>query len=140
MFARYLLEKDREAQVQAWGKMAWLSGPKLTGAEHLTVLEARLDKGGGHSFHFHPHQEELIFVVEGRIEQWLEQESKILGAGDALFIPRETVHASFNVFAEPARVLAILGPCAGPEGYECVDVFERAPWKDLRAQKEARHV
>jgi hypothetical protein len=29
-------------------------------------------------------------------------------------------------------VVAILGPCVGPIGYELVDVAGEAPWKGLR--------
>ena len=42
------------------------------------------------------------------------------------------VHASFNVSSEPAKLLAILGPCSGSEGYELVDVANEAPWNGLR--------
>ena len=43
------------------------------------------------------------------------------------------VHASFNVSAAPAKVLAILGPCVGAEGYELEEVHEQAPWSGLRS-------
>ncbi|MCZ7646464.1 MAG: cupin domain-containing protein [Planctomycetota bacterium] len=137
MFIRFLLAAERQFQRLPFGEVARLSDPKFVGAEKLTVMDVKLNPGGGHGFHFHPGQEELIYVLEGRIEQWLEAEAKVLGPGDALFIPRATVHASYNVFAEAARVLAILGPCAGNDGYEVVDVFEQAPWKDLKGPVHA---
>jgi copper oxidase (laccase) domain-containing protein len=43
------------------------------------------------------------------------------------------VHASFNVSEKPVKVLAILGPCIGEEGYELDDVSDQAPWNDLRS-------
>jgi hypothetical protein len=42
------------------------------------------------------------------------------------------VHASFNTGTKKAKIVAILGPCVGPIGYELVDVSKKAPWKDLR--------
>ena len=48
-----------------------------------------------------------------------------LGAG--------VVHASFNIGDQPAKLLAILGPCVGEGGYELVDVADQAPWNTLRA-------
>ncbi|MBE7464337.1 MAG: cupin domain-containing protein [Planctomycetes bacterium] len=132
MLERFFIQAERAYATLPFGQVARLSAPGLTGAEKLTIMDVKLNPGGGHSFHFHPKQEETIYVLEGRIEQWLEHERRILSAGDALFIPRATVHASFNSFEAPARVLAILGPCAGDDGYEVVDVFDRAPWKDLR--------
>jgi hypothetical protein len=43
------------------------------------------------------------------------------------------VHASFNIGDSDARIIAILGPCVGGEGYELVDVAAEEPWKGLRA-------
>jgi hypothetical protein len=42
------------------------------------------------------------------------------------------VHASFNVSERNAKILAILGPCVGAEGYELVDVSRQEPWAHLR--------
>jgi quercetin dioxygenase-like cupin family protein len=121
-----------ERDLLEWGEMGWLSRPSTTGAKDLTVLEVTLLPGKGHNFHRHPGQEEVIYVIAGQIEQWLEQERKILGPGDSLFIGADVVHASFNVGAEPAKVMAILGPCAGEDGYITVEVGDESPWNALR--------
>lgn len=115
-----------------WGTMAWLSGPEITTAAHLTVLEVTLWPGKGHAFHHHPDQEEVIYVVEGRIEQWLETQSMLLGPGDAVFIPPGVVHASFSIGDDPAKLLVTLGPCVGESGYALVDVAHKPPWNTLR--------
>jgi quercetin dioxygenase-like cupin family protein len=88
--------------------------------------------GNGHNFHKHPQQEEVIYVVEGTIEQWLERESKRLGPGEAVSIPADVVHASFSVGNAPAKLLVTLGPCVGESGYDVVDVADQAPWNGLR--------
>jgi len=49
-----------------------------------------------------------------------------------VFIPADTVHASFNVSGQTAKVLAILGPSIGEEGYQLVEVHDQAPWNSLR--------
>ncbi|MCC6166718.1 MAG: cupin domain-containing protein [Caldilineaceae bacterium] len=115
-----------------WGSMGWISRPPTTGARHLTVMEVTLTPGSGHAFHKHPEQEEVIYVVEGTIEQWLEQEKKQLGPGEAVFIPAGLVHASFNVGRGTAKLLVTLGPCVGETGYDLVEVADQVPWKDLR--------
>ena len=66
------------------------------------------------------------------MEQWLETEMKILKSRDSVFIPKDTVHASFNSGSSTLRVVAILGPCAGESGYELVDVSREAPWSTFR--------
>lgn len=121
-----------ERETLDWGTLGWVSRPPSTGAQQLTVIEVDLLPGKGHDFHKHPDQEEVIFVVEGKIEQWLEQEKQTLEPGDGVFIPKDLVHASFNVGDEPARLLAILGPCVGEGGYEMVEVATEEPWRSLR--------
>lgn len=118
--------------VLPWGTLAWLSSPAATNANHLTVIEVTLNPGGGHDFHKHPNQEEVLYVVEGEIEQWVGEEKRMLGPGDSAFIGADVVHASFNVSSRGAKLVAILGPCVGPDGYELVDVAEEQPWASLR--------
>ena len=115
-----------------WGTLAWFSNPDSTGTEDLVVVEVRFDPDSGHNFHKHPNQEEVIYVVEGEIEQWVGPEKRNLGAGDSAFISKNEVHASFNTSDRIARILAILGPSIGPDGYELVDVAEEEPWISIR--------
>ena len=115
-----------------WGTLRWLSNPPSTGAGQLTVIDVTLAPGKGHDFHKHPDQEEVLYVVAGRVEQWVDREMRILGPRDSAFLPADMVHASFNVGDTDARIVAILGPCVGEGGYELVDVAGEAPWNTLR--------
>ena len=116
-----------------WGSLGWCCRPADTGAKNLVVIEVTLAPGGGHAFHKHSKQEEVIYVMEGQVEQWLDQEKRVLGSGDSIFIPADVVHASFNTGKTNAKMLAILGPCVGREnGYEVTEVADQAPWSGLR--------
>jgi quercetin dioxygenase-like cupin family protein len=132
MAATFVTRATRSRTDLDWGSMAWISSPGATGAGQLTVMEVTLTPGNGHNFHKHPAQEEVIYVVEGSIEQWLEQERKQLGPGEAVFIPADVVHASFNTGATSAKLMVTLSPCIGESGYDLVDVAGQSPWKDLR--------
>ncbi len=132
MTGRFMLSAETEPEKLDWGRLRWMSNPPSTGAEQLTVIEVTLAPGKGHDFHRHPDQEEVIYVISGEVEQWLDRESRMLGPGDSVFIGADVVHASFNVGRSEARLLAILGPCVGDGGYELVDVAGEAPWRDLR--------
>jgi len=132
MSGKFIPAAQAEREKLDWGTLAWLSRPTTTEAEQLVVIEVNLSPGYGHNFHKHPEQEEVIYVIEGSIEQWLRQEKRMLNPGDSVFIPADTVHASFNVSSRPAKLLAILGPCVGPGGYQLVDVSGDAPWNALR--------
>jgi quercetin dioxygenase-like cupin family protein len=116
-----------------WGSLGWCCRPSTTGAKDLVVIEVTLAPGGGHAFHKHPRQEEVIYCIDGEVEQWLDQQMRVLKSGDSIYIPGGAVHASFNTSKRDAKLLAILGPCIDQEtGYEVVEVADQAPWKDLR--------
>jgi quercetin dioxygenase-like cupin family protein len=126
------MAKDVEIRLDDFGTSRWLCTPLATGAGRLTVVEVEFAPGKGHNFHKHPDQEEVILVIAGEVEQWVDREKRILGPGDSAFIPAGVVHATFNDGAKPAKIVAILGPSVGPTGYEVVEVADHAPWKTLR--------
>jgi len=116
-----------------WGGLAWCCRPAGIGAKDVVVIEVTLAPGGGHAFHRHPKQEEAIYVIDGQVEQWIDQTKRVLSSGDTAFLPAGTVHASFNTSDRPARLLAILGPCVDRQnGYEVVEVADQPPWNGLR--------
>lgn len=132
MIGKFILASSAERQDLDWGTFFWISRPATTGSKHLAVIHVEIKPGKGHDFHRHPAQDEVIHVLEGSLEQWLEKEKRTLHARDSVFIPRGTVHASFNTGSTVVKALAILGPCAGEEGYELLDVSAEPPWRDLR--------
>ena len=134
MSGKFAIASETDSEVLDWGSLKWLSTPSATGAAQLTVIEVSLEPGKGHDFHKHPDQEEVLYVVSGKVEQWVDRQMQILGPGDSAFLPADMVHASFNVGDTPAKIIAILGPCVGEGGYELVDVAGEAPWSGLRKQ------
>ena len=132
MNGRFVGHDEAPKEQLPWGELAWVSQPTTTQTKNLVVIAVDLLPGEGHNFHKHPQQEEVIYVLDGEVEQWIETEKRRLGPGDAAFIDRDTVHASFNTGGKNVRLLAILGPAVGEAGYELVDVSEDAPWSGLR--------
>jgi quercetin dioxygenase-like cupin family protein len=132
MTGKFISSTEVRREHVEWGSLAWFSSPAASNAKDLVVLEVNLSPGGGHDFHKHPQQEEVLYVIEGEIEQWVDREKRVLGPGDSAFIAAGVVHASFNVNDRNAKLLAILGPCIGPNGYELVDVSMLEPWANLR--------
>jgi quercetin dioxygenase-like cupin family protein len=131
---RFVSATDVPREAVPQGTLGWHCRPREMNAKDLVVIEATLAPGQGHAFHRHPDQEEVLYVLEGRIEQWLEREHRLLGPGDSIFIPRNIVHASFNALDREARFLAILGPSVSDAGYVAIDVSEDAPWRNLRRE------
>lgn len=129
---KFIRASEVEREQMEWGELGWHSRPANTNAQNLVVIEVTLMPGSGHNFHKHPAQEEVIYIISGHIEQWLETEKQVLRPGDSVFIPPGLVHASFNTGDQPAALLVTLGPSAGEAGYEVVEVGNEAPWNSLR--------
>ena len=127
------LKLEEAAQVALdWGSLRPICDPVGTEWSGLLASEIVVPSGKGHNFHFHPRQEELIYVLSGEIEQWLGTERRILGPGDCVDVPAKQIHASFNESNEDAKLFAILVPPVGEGGYEFVDVSDQPPWDKLR--------
>jgi quercetin dioxygenase-like cupin family protein len=131
MNSHFRMAADRPVGDADWVTRRWVCHPASTGAKQLTVIDATIAHGKGHSFHSHPNQEEVIFVIAGKVEQWVDREKRILNVGDAAFIPAGMVHASFNVGDGDVKMLAIFGPSVG-DGFETIEMSSEAPWKTLR--------
>ena len=131
MEGKFIPEPEIEMQGLDWGRLGWVSSPVHNGAAQLAIVVGDLNPGKGHSFQKHPGQEEVMYVVTGKVEQWIDKEKRVLGAGNSAFIPPGVVHASFNAGDTDARVMAIFSPCVG-DGFEMVDMAGKSPWNSLR--------
>ncbi len=109
----------------------WYCKPGLVNTDKLNFVRAEFPSGAFHDFHNHPGLEEILYVLSGTAEQWIETEMRILKAGDAVHIPKALVHATFNAGDEMLEFLAILTPADSP-GPMTVDRSQEEPWKSLR--------
>lgn len=132
--SRFIRTGDVRIEEFDWGTIGWRLVP-AAGAEHLVVMDVALIPGGGHDFHRHPGQEEMIIVRRGKITQYIEQDSAQLGPGDSVFLEAGVVHASFNDESEPAELQIAIGPSIGGDtGYGIEDVSGEPPWSGLRVR------
>lgn len=128
---RFVTAGDAEIEVAPWGRHWWLSKPELTGTRQLTLVRVTMRPGAGHQFHYHPSLEEIIYIVDGIAEQWVDREKRRLKAGEIAFIPKGVVHAIHNTSRKPMTFLAILSP-ARARGPFLVDCYQDEPWRRLR--------
>jgi quercetin dioxygenase-like cupin family protein len=134
---RFVTRTKAQTEVAPWGKHWWLSRPGLTDARQLTLVRVTMRPGTGHQFHYHPAREEIIYIVDGVAEQWVDREKRTLKAGECAFIPEKVVHAIHNVSDQPMTFLAILSP-AEAKGPFLVDVYDAEPWISLRTPYQKR--
>lgn len=133
-FLRFVTSAEAEVEVLPWGPHEWLARAGLTDSKLLQLVRVKMPPGKAHAFHRHPCMEELLYYVEGRAEQWVGREKRILRAGDVAHVPMNEVHGTYNVFDEPVTFLAILSP-AVIDGPALIDVSAEEPWRSIRAPK-----
>jgi quercetin dioxygenase-like cupin family protein len=133
---RFVTGDEMEVEVLPWGPHEWLCRPGLTEAEGLLLVRVRMPAGKGHAFHRHPALEEIIYVVSGTAEQWVDRESRLLHAGDVAHIPADMVHGTYNAGDDTLVFLAVLSP-AKFDGPALIDVSGEEPWASLRPGRPA---
>ena len=129
---RFIAKGDVEIEVLPWGPHHWMSRPGLTEADHLLLVRVHMPPGKAHQFHRHPEMEEIIYVISGKAEQWVDEDVQVLNPGEMAHIPKDIIHGTYNPFEEPLVFLAILAP-AKFEGPALIDEFENEPWSGLKA-------
>ena len=114
----FVEEADVETQVFDWGRLRWVSEPRVTAAERFSAGVVSLEPGKGHERHNHPGVEEILYVLSGTGDQTVEVDDQILkrevGPGVLIHIPPDVYHSTVNTGQEPMRLLAIYAP-PGPE-------------------------
>jgi len=129
---KFVTASEIQVEGSPWGPHEWLSRPGLTEADDLLMVRVLMPPGRAHQFHRHPALEEIIYVISGTAEQWVDREHRLLGPGEMAHIPRNVVHGTYNAGAGTLVFLAILSP-ARFEGPALVDVHREAPWRSLKA-------
>jgi quercetin dioxygenase-like cupin family protein len=133
---RFVQIADAVRETNPWTNNEWLCRPGIVAADKLLLVRANMDPMHCHPFHFHPHREEIIYVIYGRAEQWVDGQHRSLSAGEMAHIPPGVVHATYNPHKEPLIFLAILSPARLPDALasdpDPVDVSTQEPWASIR--------
>lgn len=112
---------DVESQLFDWGVLKWMSTPEVTGGERFSAGVVKLKPGKGHERHTHPDSDEILFVIRGKGEQEVAEQTREIEAGDMVFVPEGVEHGTVNTGWEPLLLLAVYAP-PGPE-----DVLRELP-------------
>lgn len=65
--------------------------------------------------HSHDHNEEYLYVLEGKLRYSVNGELRDLGAGESAFTPKGAVHGFSNPFPAPSRSLVVMTPDIGAQ-------------------------
>lgn len=75
-----------------------------------SLAEETLPPGCAVTPHRHRQIEEIYYIVSGRGLMTVGAETREVGAGDAVYIPRGNRHTLKNTGADPIKVILICGP------------------------------
>ncbi len=99
---------------------------KSDSAGIVGVFEGLVPAGDGPPVHIHHNEDEVIHVIEGEYEFWLDGKVSHAGPGASVFLPRSVPHTFRVVGDRPGRNLAVITP----GGFE--NFFVEAAERDLR--------
>jgi oxalate decarboxylase/phosphoglucose isomerase-like protein (cupin superfamily) len=105
-----------------WGTIKWLVTPNLDPGIGLTTGEVVIYPGQGHDPHVHPGEEEVIYVVSGEGSQTVGDgaEAFPIREGDAVYIPRNTLHSTYNTGWRPLRLVVVYTPGGAETGLDAL--------------------
>jgi quercetin dioxygenase-like cupin family protein len=109
----------------------WHYHPEIVQHADTLMVKVVMPVGGMHNFHRHPEMNEILYILKGTAEQWIEDERQILRAGDSVYIDPDVVHGTFNVGDEALEFLAILAPSSGWEA-GTIDEYQNLPYSEYR--------
>lgn len=97
---------------QPWEK--WRDGVETrmhvsasNGASHLCIFEQWIAPAAGAPTHTHP-VEEVLTVVTGEAEMWIDDEPMVLAGGQSLIVPAHRKHGFRNIGADMLHVHVVL--------------------------------
>ncbi|HEA22902.1 hypothetical protein LCGC14_0772830 [marine sediment metagenome] len=128
---KFVKEKDQFFE-KAFGRdHYWHYHPEVIEGAESYMVKVVVPEGDGHNFHKHPEMHEILYILKGRAEQWIEDEMQLLEVGDSVYIDADVAHATFNAGEGELEFLAVLSPT---EGWEAgtLDVSQEEPYSSYR--------
>jgi len=71
----------------------------------LGIWDTTLDRGAAVTPHAHDDVEEVYYILEGNGEMRIGDESRLVGAGDLIYIPPKKIHMLIQVGERPLRFI-----------------------------------
>ncbi|MEU5860334.1 MULTISPECIES: cupin domain-containing protein [unclassified Nonomuraea] len=94
-----------------WGAIKWHVTPDAVPGASSTFGEVIINPNKGHERHLHPDSDEVLYVIEGEGRQTVGDDPEFpVRAGEAIYIPKGTLHSTFNTGWRPLRIIATYTP------------------------------
>lgn len=102
---------DLPTMVFDWGTIKWHVTPDAVPGASSTLGEVVIYPEKGHDRHEHPGADEVLHVIEGEGRQTVGDGPEFpITAGDAIWVPKGTLHSTSNTGWRPLRLIATYTP------------------------------
>ena len=89
----------------SWGSLRWLASREIGNVQDLTLGRVVIRRGQQNPRHCHRTCEEVLYLLSGRLEHTVGDETVALGPGDTLAIPAGVFHNARSVGDEDADMI-----------------------------------
>ncbi len=93
--------------------------------ERCSLAEEILPPGASVGRHHHVLTEEVYYILEGSGMMTVGNETRAVGSGDAVFIPRGHAHTLENTGQSPMNILLVCGPAYSYDDHHPGDPAEQ---------------
>ena len=99
-------------------RLQLLVTPETLGAQRISLAIMDCPPGSTvRPLHSHPEAEEVIYIIEGQGEAWVNGEVAPFRQGDAVLFPVNSRHMVRNTGSGPLRTCSIYSPPTTPDSY-----------------------
>ena len=91
----------------SWGSLRWLAGKEIGNAEGLTVGRVIIKAGHCNPRHAHNNCEEVLYLLAGRLEHSIGDETVTLEAGESITLPAGVFHDARSIGGADADMLVV---------------------------------
>lgn len=114
--------RDVPLQVLPGRTLQWLVTRETLGAQNVAVAMLNCPPGSSvRPLHSHGDVEEVLLVLQGRGEAWVDGETASFRKGDALLLPAHSKHMIRNTGDEPLVIACIFAPQTDVGSYQLYD-------------------
>ena len=97
-----------------WNRLPWEAvrdgvERKLCNGVQATMAMHRVSAAAVTAEHAHP-EEQIVYVVSGRLRYSVEEKTHVMEPGDVLLIPANVMHRAQTISDEPAVTLDVFSP------------------------------
>ena len=120
--------QDLPTMVFDWGSIKWFVSPTTVPGAPTSFGEVVINPERGHDRHEHPGADEVLYVIEGTGVQTVGDEPEFaITTGDAIWVPRGTMHSTFNTGWKPLRLVATYTPGGEEDALRGLPDFRELP-------------